>query len=81
MENEDVKEYQDGQRIIIFNLCNLKCKDQTKFIQMYHNAAKNGVDGVQFVKTWNSYAQDITEHVFWNVKQKESQELFTVRGK
>lgn len=78
---EDTKEYEDGNKTIIFNLCNLKYKEQTTFLRMYHNAAKNGIDGVQFVKIWNHYAKDITEHVFWNIKQKESKELFTERGK
>jgi hypothetical protein len=78
---EEVREYEDGQRTIIFNLCNLDHRHQTKFLQMYQKAVKSGVDGVQFVKMWNNYAQDITEHVFWNVKQRESQERFTERGK
>lgn len=78
---DEAHEYQDGKRIIIFNLCNLNHRIQTKFLQMYQTAVKNGVDGVYFVKAWNNYAQDITEHVFWNVKQRESKELFTERGK
>jgi hypothetical protein len=76
---DDVKEYQNGNRTIVFNLCNLRHKDQTVFLQMYQNAVKNGIDGVRFVKAWNHYAKDITEHVFWDIK--EPKKLFTKRGK
>jgi hypothetical protein len=80
MEPEDIKEYKEGHRTIVFNLCNLRYKDQTKFIQMYQNAIRNGIDGVKFVKTWNHYAKDISEHVFWSIKP-EPNATFTKRGK
>lgn len=78
---EDAREYDDGKRIININLCNLNHKNQSKFLQMCQIAMKNGVNALEFVKIWNNYAQDITEHVFWSIKQRESKEMFTERGK
>ncbi len=80
MENDDVKEYKNGeQQILVLNLATMAHKHQTRFLNAYHAATKSGVDGVKFVKTWNHYAQDITEHVFWSIK--EPKKKFTERGK
>jgi len=69
MDTDDIKEYKEGKKTIIINLCNLTHIKQSRFIQMYQNATKNGVDSITFVKTWNHYAKDISEHVFYKVKQ------------
>lgn len=79
MDTDDTKEYREGKRTIIFNLCNLPHRSQTRFMQMYQNAVKNGVSGITFVKTWNKYAEDISEHVFWKIKA-DPQSKFTERG-
>jgi len=74
-----VQEFKSGHRTIHFNLCNLSYKNQSRFLQMCNEAVKNGVSCIKFVKTWNSYAQDISEHVFWHIVKP--QEKFTERGK
>ena len=79
MDTDDVKEYKEGRRTIVFNMCNMSHKCQSRFLQMYQNAVKNGINGVKFVKTWNHYAQDISEHIFWHIIKP--QEKFTERGK
>ena len=79
MDNEDLREYQNGKQVLVFNLAVMAHKHQTRFLQMYQSAVRNGIDGVKFVKTWNRYAQDIDEYVFWHIK--EPQKTFTERGK
>lgn len=77
-ETNDVQEFNYGRQTIVFNLSVMHHKHQTRFLQNYQTAVKNGIDAVKFVKTWNKYAQDISEHVFWEVK--EPQKKFTERG-
>lgn len=78
MENDDMKQFQYGKRFVVFNLCTMSHKCQSRFLQMYQNATKNGIDAIKFVKTWNKYAQDISEHVFWKINDPQSK--FTERG-
>jgi hypothetical protein len=77
LENNDVHEVKEGKRLIVFNLCCMAHKHQTRFLQMMYTAQKNGINCVKFVKTWNRYAQDISEHVFWHIN--EPQEKFKER--
>ena len=55
------------KRRIVYNLCNLSHRDQARFMQMCSNAVKSGIDTVRFIKAWNHYAKNITEHVFWTI--------------
>ena len=79
MENDDVREFACGNSKLILNMCNMHPKEQTRFLQMYQNAVRSGLDGLEFVKVWNDYAQDIDQHVFWRIE--EPQKKFTERGK
>lgn len=79
MDTDDIKEFKHGHRTLVFNLCVMSHKCQSRFLQTYQSAVKNGIDPIKFVKTWNHYAQDISEHVFWEVK--EPQQKFVERGK
>lgn len=74
-----VYKYEYGKDTLVFNVCCMGHREQSRFLQMYQNAVKNGVDAVEFVKAWNSYAEDMVDHVFWHVEEK--QKKFVERGK
>jgi uncharacterized protein Yka (UPF0111/DUF47 family) len=80
LENDNMHEHQEGKLLIVLNLATMAYKHQTRFLQMFHNATKNGIDSIKFIKAWNRYAQDIAEHVFWKVKPLEPQAKFRQRG-
>jgi len=71
---EETTEYEfecDGRNKLIVNLCCMSHKQQTRFLQMIHTATKNGIEALRFINVWNDYAQDITEHVFWQIEEKQ----------
>lgn len=78
MENDDIREFAYGNDTLVLNMCNMHPKEQTRFLQMYNNAVRNDIDGLEFVKVWNEYAQDIDQHVFWKIH--EQQKKFVERG-
>ncbi len=79
MEDDNIREFTYGNDKLVLNMCNMHPKESTRFLQMYQNAVRNDIDALEFVKVWNSYAQDIDQHVFWQVH--EQQKKFVERGK
>lgn len=79
LETNDMHQFEEGGRTIAVNLCCMTHKNQTRFLQLCDTAVKNGVGLLKFIRTWNKYSQDITEHVFWEIL--EPQNKFVERGK